>query len=203
MNEDRSLSDLASSAAAGDRVAVDALHRRLEPGLRRLFLKRTGGREEIAEDLCQRTWTACWRALALGKYEPARAAFSTYLYAIGSRVWLEHLRRAGRAEPMSELTAYEADLAGDDPAAHARLAEVIHLVRECLAGRDGDLAEEDRWILREVGAGATDRELAKRMGVAPSTVNARKRQALERLRRLLASRGVRGDSTEHGGGKRQ
>lgn len=203
MNEDRSLSDLASSAAGGDRDAVEALHRRLEPGLRRLFLKRTAGREEIADDLCQRTWAACWRALALGKYDPRRSAFSTYLYAIGSRVWLEHLRQSGRAEPVSELTSYEADLAGEDPAAQARLAEVIHLVRESLAGREGDLPEEDRWILREVGAGATDRDLARRIGVAPSTINARKRQALERLRRLLASRGVRGDSPEQGRGPRQ
>lgn len=203
MNDDRSLSDLAAAAARGDRAAVDALHRRFDPGLRRLFLARTAGRDEAADDLCQRAWTACWRALALGKYDPARAAFSTYLYAIASRVWLEHLRRAGRQEPASTLTEYEADQLGTDPAADARLAEVLHMVREVLSGAAGGLSEDDRWVLREVGAGASDRDLAKRLGVAPSTVNARKRQALERLRRHLATRGVRPESTDQTGSPSQ
>ncbi len=196
MNDDRSLSDLACEAARGDRAAVETLHRRLDPGLRRLFLGRTGGREELAEDLAQRAWSACWRAVAAGKYDPSRAAFSTYLYAIASRVWLEHLRRAGRGQP-AELTEYEADLLAADPAAAARLAEAVELVRECLRGEGGDLSEDDRWILRESAMGASDRDLARRLGVAPSTVNARKRQALERLRRFLATRGHRGESAEH------
>ncbi len=193
------MSDLARDAAKGNRGAVDALHRRLDPGLRRLFLGRTGGREELAEDLCQRSWATCWKAVAGGKYDPARAAFSTYLYAIASRIWLEHLRRSGRARELAEVTEYEADLLTEDPAAEARLAEVIHLVRECLRGEGGGLSEDDRWILREVGAGASDRDLARRLGVAPSTMNARKRQALDRLRRFLAMRGHRGESGEHEG----
>lgn len=196
MSDNRGLPELAAAAARGDRAAVDALHRRFDPGLRRLFLARTAGRDEAADDLCQRAWTACWRALALGKYDPGRAAFSTYLYAIASRVWLEHLRRTGRQEPSSALTEYEADQLGADPAADARLAEVLSMVRECLRGDAGGLSEDDRLILREVGDGASDRDLAKRLGVAPSTVNARKRQALERLRRHLASRGVRGENPD-------
>ncbi len=199
VNDDRSLSDLACAAAKGDRGAVESLHRRLDPGLRRLFLGRTGGREELAEDLSQRAWAACWRAVAAGKYEPARAAFSTYLYAIASRVWLEHLRRSGRVQPATELTEYEADELAADPAGEARLAEVLEAVRECLRGEAGGLSEEERWVLRESAMGASDRDLARRLGVAPSTMNARKRQALERLRRYLASRGHRGESSEQGG----
>jgi RNA polymerase sigma factor (sigma-70 family) len=199
VNDDRSLSDLASDAARGDRGAVESLHRRLDPGLRRLFLARTGGREELAEDLCQRAWAACWRAVAGRKYEPARAAFSTYLYAIASRIWLEYLRKSGRGLSTEELTEYEADQLASSPAAEARLAEAIDLVRECLRGEAGGLSEEERWILRESAMGASDRDLARRMGVAPSTMNTRKRQALERLRRFLAGRGPRGDSAEHGG----
>lgn len=193
--------DLASAAARGDRDAVGALHARFDPGLRRLFLARTGGRDDLADDLCQRAWAACWKAVAAGKYEAARAAFSTYLYAIASRVWLEHLRRSGRAAPTSEITELEADLLTPDPAAEARFSEVLDAVRRCLRGGEADgLSEDDRWILREVGAGASDRDLARRLGVAPSTMNARKRLALNRLRRYLAARGHRADSPEQSGG---
>ena len=62
VNADPSLADLAQAAARGDRPAFDHLHRRFAGGLRRLFLTRTAGRDDLAEDLSQRTWLACWRA---------------------------------------------------------------------------------------------------------------------------------------------
>src|ERR1051326_2698718 len=98
--------DLSIACAKGDRHAVDLAHRRFAPGLRALFVKRLGGpgaerRQsgggETADDLCQRTWTMVWEAVSSGKYDPDRAAISTFIYAVGNMVWLRHLRAAGRA----------------------------------------------------------------------------------------------------------
>ena len=94
---DSSLQHLTTRAAGGDEGAFAALHQRLGGGLFRLFLDRTGGRSELADDFSQKTWVAVWQALIAGKYDPARAAISTFVYAVGYRVWLQHMRSTGRA----------------------------------------------------------------------------------------------------------
>ena len=53
--------------------------------------------------------------------------------------------------------------------------------------------------MQEAARGESDRALAKRLGVAPSTLNVRKRGALEKLRRFLASRGHRAETGERTG----
>lgn len=189
--------DLSAAAARGHRAAFDALHDRFAAGLLRLFLLRTGGRQDLAEDLAQRTWMTCWRSLAAGKYDPARAAFSTYLYAIGGNIWREHLRAAGRAAELGPPDALGAVEDSGNPEDWVRLAETLDALRSCLSGEDGgDLTEDDRWILRAVADGASDRDMARRLGLAPSTMNVRKRAAFDRLRRWLASRGHRLDLPE-------
>src|SRR4051794_23321638 len=70
---DSSLQHLTMRAAGGDQGAFAALHQRLGGGLFRLFLERTGGRSELADDFSQKTWVAVWQALTAGKYDPARA----------------------------------------------------------------------------------------------------------------------------------
>src|SRR5947207_2359154 len=94
---DSSLQHLTLRAAGGDQAAFAALHQRLGGGLFRLFMDRTGGRSELADDFSQKTWVAVWQALIAGKYDPGRAAISTFIYAVGYRVWLQHMRTAGRA----------------------------------------------------------------------------------------------------------
>jgi RNA polymerase sigma factor (sigma-70 family) len=195
--------DLSARAAAGDRAAFEALHRRFAGGLSRLFLARTGGRVEPAEDLSQRTWMACWRSLQAGRYDPSRAAFSTFLYAIGTNIWREHLRRHGRAPDIESHEDLSFIVGGDDPSAAQRLAELLEDLRACLRGEGESLSPEDRWILRAVSSGASDREMARDLGVAPSTMNARKRAALDRLRRWLAVRGHRAEPSERPGAQGQ
>jgi RNA polymerase sigma-70 factor, ECF subfamily len=193
---DQSLQHLTLRAAQGDQEAFAALHQRLGGGLHRLFMERTGGRSELADDFCQKTWVAVWQALEAGKYDPDRAAISTFIYAVGYRVWLQHMRSTGRAN--AHLDAAAPGMAGlglsEDPAAQTKLAELIQTVRECLNNEnDCGLSEEERWILRATTSGVTDRDLAKRLGVAASTANTRKQAAYDKLKRYLEKLGHRAD----------
>lgn len=195
---DSSLQHLTLRAAGGDEGAFAALHQRLGGGLFRLFMERTGGRSELADDFSQKTWVAVWQALIAGKYDPGRAAISTFIYAVGYRVWLQHMRTTGRAN--AHIAAAAAGMgtlaASADPANESKLAEMIESVRGCL--RAGDhacgLSDEERWILRSASTGVTDRELAQRLGIAASTANARKQAAYDKLRRYLEKQGYRADS---------
>jgi len=192
--EHDSLRDVAAAAAAGDEGAFNTLHKRLGGGLLRLFTERSRGRGDLADDFSQRTWAQVWQALIAGKYDPQRAAISTFVYAVGYRVWLQHMRATGRAEARDQGFAARGEgVEPDDPAAEARLAESIETVRRCLQadgeGRGG-LSEEERWILRSTATGMTDREVARRLKVSASTANGRKQAALDKLRAALERPGA-------------
>jgi len=191
--DNRSLAELASASAAGDREAFGALHRRLSGGLRKLFMDRSSGRADVSDDLIQRTWTGVWQALSAGRYDPSRSAISTFVYAVAHKMWLQHLRARG---PIREMPPVEAVSTAEEPQADTDLAEVLEAIRACLRGQAGDLSEEDRAILRLSGMGASDRDLAARLGVSPSTANARKRAAFDRIRRHLAGLGHRPEIAE-------
>jgi RNA polymerase sigma factor (sigma-70 family) len=188
--------ELCLAAMDGDQVAFTRLHDRLGGGIRNLFLQRTG-QADIAEDLCQRTWSAFWQAIKAGKYDPGRAAVSTFLYAIGTKIWLQHLRTTRRAARRNAEWEPIEDIGGPNPVDAMGSGELLQAVRDCLAGA-GDLTEEDRWLVRSVAAGETDRSLAKRLGVSPSTANARKRAAFDKVRRHLAALGHRENGERSG-----
>ena len=195
--DDRSLADLCAAAAGGDRAAFDALHRRLSGGVRKLFLDRTTGRADVAEELCQRTWVGVWQSLSTGKYDPGRAAISTFVYAVASKIWLQHLRTT--RQPGIPGDAIDAAFgAGDDPAEAIHAADLIQAVRDCMSApaEEGGLSPEERALAQAAAAGASDRDLARRFSISPSTANARKRAVLDKLRRFLAQRGFRGERAE-------
>jgi len=56
------LTQLADRAQSGDRGAFEQLLRRLDPGLKRILLRRTGGQVELTDEFAQRTWIAVWEA---------------------------------------------------------------------------------------------------------------------------------------------
>ncbi|MFM9958310.1 MAG: RNA polymerase sigma factor [Phycisphaerales bacterium] len=200
------LVELSRAAAAGDHQAVATLHARFAPGLLRLFLKRTRGREDLADDLAQRCWTLAWDAIRRGKYDPDRASVSTFVYAVASNVWLQHLRKSGRSIEVSAPITESPDFSGPSADDSAN-AELLQAVRDAVGGLTGakgpapepsdapshaGLNEEERSIVRMMAAGMSDRAVATQMGLAPSTVNVKKRGAFEKIRRFLASRGHRG-----------
>jgi RNA polymerase sigma factor (sigma-70 family) len=196
-----SLDALTREAIAGSRPAFDRIHERLGSSLRRLFLQRAGGKDDLADDLSQRTWLAVWRAIREGKYQREKSAMTTFVYAVGFKVWLQHLRQSGRAhqkpmeaealESLGVDTTHQPDSASD-------MADLLQTLRACLNGIEaGSLSEDERQIVTAAASGVPDRELARRLGIAPSTLNVRKQAAFAKIRRYLAARGHRGDSAEH------
>lgn len=192
------LGELAHRASLGDRDAFDQIHARLAGGVRQLFLKRLGARADLADDLAQRAFLAAWTAISSGRYDPTRSAASTFIYAISLKIWLQHLRAEGRRSRREgpDEAALAAAAGGDEVDQGPAMAELLQVVRDSLSGAHEDLTSQERQILRCVAEGDSDRALAKRLGLAPSTANAKKNAAFEKLRRILGARGFRADSGE-------
>lgn len=151
------------------------------------MLARRCGHASVAEDLAQRTWTALWRVMKEGRFDRSRARLSTLVYAIALNMWRQHARSSARAAGALD----EADLAlgtGDSPDALVEQAELIDLVRAAMQGELEGITPEDAAVLRLVARGVGDRELAAKLGVAPSTANSRKRAALGKLAAHLEGR---------------
>jgi RNA polymerase sigma factor (sigma-70 family) len=195
------LVELTRRAMDGDDDAFAHLHRRVGAGVRRLLMKRSAGREDLVDDLCQRTWQSTFAALRDGKYDPARSAITTFVYAIANNAWLTHLRVYAREHGYSGsgLSVREAMPKIDPrtttaaPADAAAQAELLEHVRACLSENSpAGLTEHERYVVRAIAAGESDRGLARRMGVSSSTVNIRKHSGYEKLRAYL--RTVGGDA---------
>lgn len=162
-------------------------HAALAAWTRRRLTDLTGD-AHTADDLAQQTWQGVWEAVSQGRYDPQRAALSTFVYAVSQNVYRHWLRRqataAGHA-PAIAVSAATPPEAESDPIAEAELVEDLRRVlREGAPG----MSAADLHTLQLVAQGATDRDIAKGLGVAPSTAHARKRAALDALRSYLESR---------------
>jgi RNA polymerase sigma factor (sigma-70 family) len=185
------LQELALRALGGDRLAFDHAVHRLSPGLARFVGKRTSDDANLTQELCQQAWAEIWTAMVHRRYDPAKAALSTFAYAVAHKVWLRYLRSAGRVVPPEWAALDDAE----GPAFEAiDQASQIDRIRAFVSGRVGNLTDDERWILRSAAAGVSDRELASRLGIAPSSANARKQAALAKLRVHLKG----ADSVENG-----
>ena len=141
-----------------------------------------------AEDLSQRTWQAVWQAVSEGRYDPSRAAISTYIYAVSQNVY-RHWART-QATAANHAPAIAANVGNpvsddDDPLADA---EIVDELRRTLRNGAPGLSPAHLRTLHLIAQGVTDRQLAQELAVAPSTAHTRKRNALDALRAHLNSR---------------
>ncbi|HYF16205.1 MAG TPA: sigma factor [Phycisphaerales bacterium] len=191
----RELRALAAAAAGGDTAAFAQLEDRLRPALRRLFVERSGGkRADLADDLAQRSLVGLWGALRAGRYDPARAQITTFAYAIAQKVWLQHLRAAGRRDAAMErytrLIGAPSEAASFDRE-HAALLDAVRRALDT-PGELPDLTDDERWLLRSWALGESDRTLAAKLGIAASNVNVRKQRAYAKVRAYLERLGFGG-----------
>jgi RNA polymerase sigma factor (sigma-70 family) len=195
------LTQLADRAQSGDRGAFEQLLRRLEPGLKRILLRRTGGQAELTDELTQRTWIAVWEALRDRRYDRRKAAISTFAYAVAHKLWLQHLRQTGHT-PIShgwfDAALLSESQASDNPATLLEASELLEAVRACLhaTGTPFSLTAEERRIIIGLAAGESERVLAEQLGVAASTIHARKQLAYRKLRKCLVARGFSMNTAE-------
>jgi RNA polymerase sigma factor (sigma-70 family) len=199
------LQHLAERALGGDEAAFEGLHRRLGGGLRNFIQRRVGGAEELVEELAQAAWVEVWRSLDRGTYDPGKARITTFVYAVGYKMVLRYQRDRRRGGGVGALPGV-----ADDPALwlHEALADTLHTselvdaVRDCLRrpGSVHSLTAEERAVALGAATGRSERDLAGALGLAPSTVNARKKSAYEKLRKCLSKKGFASDLSEQGDG---
>lgn len=191
-----SLQDLGRRAARADADAFASLRSRLTPGLAALLARR-GTRGDAADEVLQRVWAEAWAACAAGRFDPDRASFSTYVYAITHHVWADATREAMSGGVARALPTTPAP----DPAGTTALAELLGAVRTAMESGSGGLSDQERLALRLVAEGASDRELAQHLRTAPSTANQTKQAAYAKLRRWLARAGFMPESSERPAGE--
>lgn len=198
---DTPLAELCVAAARGDQLAFEQLHLRLSGGLRRFFTQRGCDDPALRDELIHRTWIAVWSAIREGRYDPTRSAITTFTYGVALNLWLQQLRPRQGAGPLPGDDARELALLGaHDPAAFARSCELLEAVRVCVRARNTphELDDVEREIAAALSAGESERSVATRTGLAPSTINVRKRSALHKLRMCLRAKGFSDEPSERG-----
>jgi len=190
---------LAGRSATGDETAFARLHGALTGSVEGFFGRQLSGNRELAQELAHRTWVEAWRSLGRGRFDPSRSRFTTYLIGIAYKIWLRHLRSAGRdARRAGELERHLSPIlerGEDDLEQSDELMDFltrIDALRECVsqARNRRNLRPVDLRILDGLLAGRTERELAEDLKLARSTIHARKTVTLDILRRCLAGRGL-------------
>ncbi len=176
---------------AADAAAVERVAAQDAAALRKLYdryaavvhaaalriLRDPGAAEECTQDV----FVAVWRNAAT--FDPARARFTTWLFAIARNRALELLRRRG-ARPLDLHADAPEPPAGDaspDTALAAERRDVAARIAEGMAALPADQAEVVRLAYFD---GLSHGEIAARLGVPLGTVKGRMRLALEKLRPL-------------------
>lgn len=122
--------DHLARAAAGDSDAFAEIYRQYQHVVYRFGCAMTGS-ESAAEDIAQETFVALFRDL--GRYDPARASFTTYLYGIVRNLSRERLRRDRRFLSLDALTGGERRAGSrSDPSRALEGAELATHVRRAL-----------------------------------------------------------------------
>lgn len=195
---------LSQRIARGDRQAFDLAHRTLGGSLRQMILRWSGTRA-LAEEIAQNAWMQAWRAVCEQRYDPSRASFVTFVYAIAHRLWLRQRRQLAvrrRIERQIEQQTPREQTDCPDPAADLHQAELIDAVRAALRDAAGGLLDaEELRVLRGLAEGLSERELAAQMSRSASTIHARKHAGLRKLALYLRQRGLHAPERTGGSGE--
>ena len=171
-----------SPAAAIDAVDWDEVFREELPRVYNYFRYR-GFDRPTAEDLASATFEKAWRAR--DRYRRDRAGVATWLVAIARNTAIDHLRRPRLDVPLEDAAAR--DEATPETEA-MRAAE-----RRRLAALVGALPERERELLAlKYGAGATNRAIARLMGLGESNVGTILHRTVVALRARWDERGQGG-----------
>jgi RNA polymerase sigma-70 factor (ECF subfamily) len=117
--------ELLRRAAEGERQAFELVYRRYQQVVYR-FARAMTGRPDAAEDVTQEVFIALIKELP--RYDPARAAFTTYLYGIARNLSRDRWRRTQRRLAL-EAIGLERRRTIDDPfdlIERAQLATEVH-----------------------------------------------------------------------------
>lgn len=139
------------------------------------------GRSEEAEDLTQEVFLTFWKD---DKFDPSRAALSTYLGVLTRSRALNRLaQRASRRRSLDHLQRIESEESkGPTPLELVALAEQRVQVREALA----QLSDKQRQVLTlNYYQGFSHAAIAEALNLPLGTVKTNARQGLLKLRKIL------------------
>jgi RNA polymerase sigma-70 factor (ECF subfamily) len=173
----RSDADLVGRAKANDREAFAQLYRRHQGVIYRFACSMTGS-ATVAEDVVQEVFLTLMRNL--GRYDPDRAALSTYLYGVARNV----ARSLGRKERRFVELAPTADMfAADDPAADLLEQQRVQVLRAAIRALPVKFREVIVLCdLHEVDYAQTASILGVPIGTVRSRLSRARQQVLHRMR---------------------
>jgi RNA polymerase sigma-70 factor (ECF subfamily) len=166
------------AVARRDRAAFVELFGRYA-GRINAFALRRGAPAADADEIVQDVMVAVWRRAA--SFDPARAAVSTWIYAIARNRRIDMIRRAQRPAPDPEDPLFRPDPA-PDAAGVLAAAERQARLREGLAALP---AEQRRVLTLAFYDGLSHGEIAAQEGLPLGTVKSRIRLAFRHLRGAL------------------
>ena len=179
---------LVGAAVRGERPAMDALLRWIDPLVVRYCRARLGRQERTfasANDVAQEVLFAVMTALP--NYRDQGRPFLAFVYGIAAHKVADAHRAAARnkADPVPDLP--EEPVQGGGPEQQALQAE--------LAGRMGRLLDtlsdkQREIVILRVVVGLTAEETAEAVGAAPVAVRVAQHRALARLRKMLSQEEV-------------
>ncbi len=143
------------------------------------FLISAGVAGQDADEVAQEVMVAVWRRA--DSFDPAKAAVSTWVFAIARNRRIDLFRRRSRPEPDPHDPLYQPD---PEPGGMEALSavQIQHLVRAALT----HLPEEQRIVLRAAFFdGLSHAEVATRLDLPLGTVKSRIRLAFRALRDAL------------------
>ena len=176
-------------AKRGDRDAMAELITAHRPRLHR-YLVRLTSRPDLAEDLCQDTFVRVLRHL--DRFDE-RFRFSTWIFTIGRRLWINHLEKKRPVADTALLEAVVASTAVDEEVA-ARETRVVAagLVESALGDlQPRQLEVVDLFYRRGVSVAA----IAARLSLPVGTVKSHLFRGRARMAKRVESGAGRGGGT--------
>jgi RNA polymerase sigma-70 factor (ECF subfamily) len=170
---------LIQQTLAGKRQAFRLVVLRYQRPLFR-FLGLLGFRGAAAEDVAQETFLRAFKGL--NSFDPTRAAFSTWLFAIAKRLAINEWRRTRHQKDAPAAIAETLD-AAPDPAQSAVLSERARRIEQALLTLPAQL--RSTFFFSQIKE-LTLEEVAEIEGCAVGTVKSRIFRAREQLRLTLA-----------------
>ena len=128
-----------------------------------------------AEDVCSAVFLKVQGSLH--RYDPEKASFSTWIYAIVRNAVTDHYRLLRRTEPLREEIAATEDVS--DNLLREELLEELAASLESLPQQECDL------VILHYYSGLELREIAARMGVSYSTIKRLHAKALRALKQRM------------------
>lgn len=169
---------IASISTQRDSAAFECIFKHFGPRVKAYMLK-LGADNALAEELMQETLVAVWRKA--DKFDPAKAAPSTWIFTIARNLRIDAYRKASRPEPDPNDPAFvpEADPLADEALAQSEMAVRLRSIIETLP-------EEQKTMLQlSYFQDKSHSEISDSIGIPLGTVKSRLRLAMQKVRHAL------------------